>query len=106
MADLLQVEALDHFLERGIHWLNEHRKPFPPTYGRRVRTLRSVVVHLPVGPAVENLFEGDLTLEPSQSGTHTEVDPIAEAQMVIDLAAHIELIGIAEASLVPIWPNR
>ena len=60
-----------------------------------VRACTGVVpVDLPVGEALEDLVERDPALEPGQRGTEAEVDAVAEAQVLADLAVDVEAVAV------------
>ena len=61
-----------------------------------------VVVDLPAGKASERLSQGYLPLEPGQSGTDAEVRPVAEGKLPVDVASHVEPVGVGEMTFVAI----
>ena len=74
----------------------------PAAHGRRAALHRVLVVDLPVGPALQHLVERDAALEARERGTETEVQPVAEAQVVTDLAVDVEAVAVGEPPVVAV----
>ena len=67
-----------------------------------MRLLGVVPVDIPVGPALQHLVERDATLEARQRGTEAEVEPVAEAQVVVDVAVDVEPVAVGEVAVVAV----
>src|SRR5262245_9536217 len=68
------------------------RQRLPAAHRRRSRHLGPLVIDLPLGPTREYLFESDTTLEASEARAETEMNAVAEAQVVDVPAPHVETI--------------
>src|SRR5262249_14077075 len=82
--------------------LDPARQPLPTAHRRRARHLRSLVIDFPLGPTRQYLFESYTALETGEARAETEVDAVAEAQVVDVPACHVEPIGILERAFVPV----
>src|SRR5438128_1584887 len=74
----------------------------PTANGRRVRLHRAVPVDLPGGETVEHLVERDAAFEPGEGRSKTEVDAVAEGQVVADLAVDVEAVAVGELAIVAV----
>ena len=73
----------------------------PASHAGRPGSAGVVVIDIPVGPSLEDLFERDPPLEPGQSRAEAEVQSLAEAQVTarpVDVVA----VGFGEFRLVAI----
>ena len=51
---------------------------------------------------LEDLVQGDAALQAGERGAETEVDAVAEGQVVVDLAVDVEAVRVGESSLVAV----
>ena len=51
---------------------------------------------------MQHLVQGDPPFEPGQRGTQTEVDAVAEGEVVPDPAVDVEAVGLVELALVAV----
>jgi hypothetical protein len=58
------------------------------------------------GEPLEDLIEGDPTFETGERGPETEVDAIAEGDVVADLAVDVEAARVGEAAFVAVRRGR
>src|SRR4051794_15069223 len=73
----------------------------PASDVRAVEPHRVRMVHPVVGDAGVNLFQRDLRLHPGERGTEAEVGAVAEGEVALGPAKHVELLGgRAELTLV------
>ena len=91
---------------RGIGSAGHDGQLLPAPDGRGVGLLGVVPVDLPVREPAQHLVERDAALEPGQVAPEAEVEPVAEAQVVVDLAVDVEAVGIGELALVPVGRAR
>src|SRR6516162_9621766 len=79
----------------GSLWLlaQRHRQSLPAPDDGGVQ-LGVLAVHLPVRKASQHLVEGYSGLHPGQGGAETEVDPVAEGQVVSRPAVDVEHVAV------------
>src|SRR5262245_27183438 len=82
--------------------LDPGRQSLPTAHRRRARHLGLFVIDFPLGPTRQYLLEGNPALKTSETRAETEMDAVAEAQVIDVLAFHVETIGILELALVPV----
>src|SRR4029077_1508499 len=80
----------------------DHGESLPPSDGGGPGLHRVVPVDLPRGEAVEDLVEGDPSLEPGQCGAEAEVQAVAEGEVVVDPAADVEAVAVGELAVVTV----
>ena len=59
-----------------------------------MRPLDTVLVDVPLGEPGEDLLQRHAALEAGERGTQTEVQPEAERQVLAEVAADVEPVGI------------
>src|SRR4030095_3452285 len=82
--------------------LDPGRQSLPTAHRRRARHLGARVIDLPLGPTRQYLLESNTALETSEARAETEMDTVAEAQVVDVPPFHVEPIGVLERALVPV----
>src|SRR4051794_27601850 len=78
------------------------RQALPSTHRGGAGLHRAVPVDLPVGEALQHLVERDAAFESSQRRPETEVDPVAERQVMVDLAVDVERVAVRELAVVAV----
>src|SRR5262249_36548882 len=78
------------------------RKTIPSADRARPHALGILVVDLPPREARQDLLERDPTFEPRERRTQAEVQPVPEAEMVIDRPADVQAVRVREASIVSV----
>src|SRR4029450_13141653 len=79
-----------------------HGEPVPSANGAGAHALGVPLIDLPAGKTRQDLLERDTAFEPRQRRPQAEVQPISEGEVVIDLAADVEAVGIREPAIVPV----
>src|SRR5262245_18631639 len=79
-----------------------HGEGLPPANGLGGREHDLVVVDLPIREAVQDLVEHDPSFEARQRGAETEVDAVAEGEVLADVAVDVEAIGMLVGALVAV----
>jgi hypothetical protein len=65
-------------------------------------TFGIVDVDLPTGKSDQHLLESDPPLHPCQGGPDAKVQAVSERHVMIDSAAHVEVLRIFELSVIPV----
>ena len=85
---------------------DDRRQGLPAAGHVAVGEARAVPVDVPGRKALQQLVDHDPSFQASQRHAQAEVRAVAEAEHVVDLATHVEGVGIREVALVAVRGSR
>src|ERR1700678_4555078 len=77
----------------------DDRELLPAPHRRGMGLDRTTPVDRPLRESVQHLVDGHPSLEPGQCRAEAEVDAVAEAEVVGDLAADVKALGVFELAV-------